>query len=1156
MTSLLNPPIPSTAAPRLRWHQLYGSAAALALAEATRADRRLYVVIADAARELDRLTAEVRFFAGAALPLLRLPDWEVLPYDLFSPHPDIVSERLKTLFELPQVSHGCLIVAADTLMQRLPPRNYVQGRAFTLKKGQALALEPFRQRLAEAGYASVSQVVSPGEFAVRGSLLDVFPMGSTTPLRIDLFDDEIEAIRRFDPDTQRSLDALESVQLLPAREVPLDAQAVKDFRRRYRTRFEGDPTKSAIYRGVSEGLAPAGVEFYQPLFFEATATLFDYLPRNAVLVQDVALPQTLERAWRDVEGRYEDRRHDIERPVLRPEELFLEPAQLSQALAGFASITLDAFKADTELQGAAAGVHNFPTSAARELRIDVRAEQPFAPLDAFLKAFDGRVLIAADSAGRREVLQEMLRAYQHEVTLVSSWEAFAKGSARLALTVAPDLEGLTLKAPAIAVVSEAQLFGARARQERRRKRAADPEAILRDLRDLNPGAPVVHEQYGVGRYQGLMPMEIGGQPGEFLVLEYQDGDRIYVPVQQLHLVSRYTGAAPENAPLHKLGTDQWARARRRAAEQIRDVAAELLDLYARRKAQVGLSLSAGELDYQGFANAFPFEETEDQAQAIAQVLTDMKSEQPMDRIVCGDVGFGKTEVAMRAAFIATQSGKQVAVLAPTTLLVQQHLSNFRDRFADWPVRVEGLSRFGNAKETQAVLEGLEQGKVDIVIATHRLLHAHARFKDLGLLIIDEEHRFGVRDKQRLQALRANVHVLTLTATPIPRTLNMALGGLRDLSLITTAPAARLAIKTFLIEWHAPTLREAVLRELRRGGQIYFVHNEVRTIDKIAAEVQALVPEATVRVGHGQMRERDLEQLMVDFYHRRFSILVCTTIIESGIDVPTANTIMINRADHMGLAQLHQLRGRVGRSHHRAYAYLIAPPRQALARDAAKRLEAIESMEELGAGFVLATHDLEIRGAGELLGEQQSGQMTEIGLSMYLEMLERAVAALKEGREPALDQPLAAATEVELRLPAFLPEAYVADVHVRLSLYKRIAAAEGALALDELTAEVHDRFGPLPPAAHNLLRITRLKLSARALGVRRLDLGPQGGSVTFEERARIEPATIVRLIQKYPREYRLEGPLKLRVTRALPSEKERFDYAEGLLKRLGEAPRVH
>jgi len=1156
MPSLLNPPLPAGAHRRLRWHQLYGSAAALALAEATRADRRLYVVIVDAARELERLTAELRFFGAEALPLLRLPDWEVLPYDLFSPHPDITSERLKTLFELPQLRHGCLIVAADTLMQRLAPRSYVQGRAFELSKGQALAIEPFRQRLAEAGYASVSQVVSPGEFAVRGSLLDVFPMGSAAPLRIDLFDEEIEAIRRFDPETQRSLDALPGVRLLPAREVPLDAQAVKDFRRRYRTRFEGDPTRASIYRGVSEGLAPAGVEFYQPLFFASTATLFEYLPADAVIVHDAALAQTLIKAWQDIEARYEDRRHDIERPVLRPAELFLEPAELDAALAGFASITLDAFKAETELHGAPAEVRNFPTTAPRELRIDVRAEEPFAPLDAFLSDFEGRVLLAADSAGRREVLQEMLRQHGHEVTPVPGWEAFAAGTARLALTVAPDLEGLTLTAPPIAVIAEAQLFGARARQERRRKRAADPEAILRDLKDLNPGAPVVHEEYGVGRYAGLRPMDIGGQPGEFLVLEYQDGDRIYVPVHALHLVSRYTGAAPESAPLHKLGTDQWARARRRAAEQIRDVAAELLDLYARRKAQQGLALAVSESDYQSFANAFPFEETEDQAQAIEQVLADLRSERPMDRIVCGDVGFGKTEVAMRAAFVAAQAGKQVAVLAPTTLLVQQHLTNFRDRFADWPVRVEALSRFGTATETQAVLEGLEQGKVDIVIATHRLLHAHARFRELGLLVIDEEHRFGVRDKQRLQALRANVHVLTLTATPIPRTLNMALGGLRDLSLITTAPAGRLTIKTFLIEWHAPTLREAALRELRRGGQIYFIHNEVRGIEKIAAELRALVPEASVRIGHGQMRERDLEQLMVDFYHRRFSLLVCTTIIESGIDVPTANTIMINRADTFGLAQLHQLRGRVGRSHHRAYAYLIAPPRQALARDAVKRLEAIESMEELGAGFVLATHDLEIRGAGELLGEQQSGQVTEIGLSLYLDMLEHAVQALKAGREPVLDQPLAAATEVELRLPAFLPEVYVGDVHMRLSLYKRIAAADSDTALDELSAEIHDRFGPLPPVAQSLLRIAKLKLTARALGVRRLDLGAQGGSVLFEERSRIDPATVVRMIQTGAREYRLEGPLKLRVSRQLPAENARFEFAADLLRRLGEAPRLH
>jgi transcription-repair coupling factor (superfamily II helicase) len=1152
---VLNPPVPSAARRHLRWHRLHGSAAALALAEATRSDQRLYVVVADAARELDRLAAELRFFAGERLTLLAFPDWEVLPYDLFSPHPDIISERLRTLFELPQTRQGCLIVAADTLMQRLPPKQYVQSRAFELARGQALELEPFRQRLTDAGYASVSQVTSPGEFAVRGSLFDVFPMGGAAPLRIDLFDEEIEAIRRFDPDSQRSLDVLESVRLLPAREMPLDGEAVKEFRRRFRTRFEGDPSRTAVYRSVSEGLAPAGIEFYLPLFFEQTATLLDYLPANAVIVRDAALAGALERAWSGIATRYEDRRHDIERPVLAPAELFVEPGELESRLEGFASITLEAFEADTTLGAAADGVRNFPTAAPRELRIDARAESPLSALDGFLADFDGRVLIAADSPGRREVLNEMLRGHGHSVEAVPGWEAFTAGTAALALTVATDVGGLTLTEPRLAIVSEAQLFGARARQERRRKRAAvDPEAILRDLQDLNPGAPVVHEEYGVGRYVGLQSMEVAGQPGEFLVLEYLDGDRIYVPVNALHLVSRYTGAAPESAPLHKLGTDQWAKARKRAADQIRDVAAELLDLYARRKAQKGLKLALSETEYQTFADAFPFEETEDQAEAIRKVLADLQSDRPMDRIVCGDVGFGKTEVAMRAAFVAAQAGKQVAVLAPTTLLVQQHLANFRDRFADWPVRIEGLSRFGNAKETQATLEGIERGSVDIVVATHRLLHAHARFKDLGLLIVDEEHRFGVRDKERLQALRANVHVLTLTATPIPRTLNMALGGLRDLSLITTPPAERLAIKTFVVEWHGPTLREAVLRELRRGGQIYFVHNEIRTIDKIAAEVQGLVPEASVRIGHGQMRERDLEQLMVDFYHRRFDLLLCTTIIESGIDVPTANTILINRADHMGLAQLHQLRGRVGRSHHRAYAYLIAPPRKALTGDAAKRLEAIESMEELGAGFVLATHDLEIRGAGELLGEQQSGQMTEIGLAMYLDLLEHAVKALKEGREPALDKPLAAATEVELRLPAFLPEAFIADVHVRLGLYKRIAAAASAEALDDLTTEIHDRFGALPPPAQSLIRIAKLKLTARALGIRRLDLGPQGGSVTFEERSAIEPAAVVRLMQQAPREYRLEGPLRLRIARAMPTEEARFDFGASLMKRLAGKPR--
>jgi len=831
----------------------------------------------------------------------------------------------------------------------------------------------------------------------------------------------------------------------------------------------------------------------------------------------------------------------------------ISPDDIDARLSQFASITLNAFKADTELQGGPE-VSNFPTTAPSELRIDARAEHPFAPLDLFLNEFAGRVLIAADSPGRREVLQEMLRGHGYNIEPMPGWDAFANGEAKLALTVAPGLQGLTLTSPRIAVISEAQLFGQRAHQEQRRRKraAADPEAILRDLQDLNPGAPVVHQEYGVGRYVGLQVMEIAGQSGEFLVLEYLDGDRVYVPVHSLHLVTRYTGAAPESAPLHKLGTDQWARARKRAAEQVRDVAAELLDLYARRKAQRGLQLPVNEQEYLAFANAFPFDETEDQAEAIRAVLQDLRSERPMDRIVCGDVGFGKTEVAMRAAFAAVEAGKQVALLAPTTLLAQQHLTNFRDRFADWAVRVEALSRFGNSKETQATIEGIESGAVDIVVATHRLLHSHARFKDLGLIIVDEEHRFGVRDKERLQALRANVHVLTLTATPIPRTLNMALGGLRDLSLITTAPAERLAIKTFVIEWHGPTLREAALRELRRGGQMYFVHNEVKTIEKIAAEVQALVPEASVRIGHGQMRERDLEQLMVDFYHRRFDLLVCTTIIESGIDVPTANTIMINRADRFGLAQLHQLRGRVGRSHHRAYAYLIAPPIKALAGDAAKRLEAIESMEDLGAGFVLATHDLEIRGAGELLGEQQSGQMTEIGLALYLDMLEQAVKALKEGRKPSLDKPLAAETEVELRLPAFLPEDYVADVHVRLGLYKRIAAADTDEALDELNAEVYDRFGPLPAVAQNLLKIAKLKLAARALGIRRFDLGAQGGTITFEEQNSLDPATVVRMIQMNPRVYRLEGSLKLRVSRPVQTEEARFEFAADLKKATGQS----
>lgn len=1155
MTRLLTPPIPDPSQRTVQWSELHGSAVALALAEAATdpAGQGVWVVIEADAKTLERRQAELSFFladelARGDLELLTLPDWEVLPYDVFSPHADITSERLRALSRLPTIRQGILLVTLDTLLQRLPPRAYVEGRSFCLKVGEKLALEAFRLRLAEAGYASVSQVGGPGEFALRGSLLDVYPMGSAFPLRIDLFDDEIDAIRRFDAESQRSLDTLNEITLLPARELPLDADAVRAFRRRYRQRFEGDPTRSAIYRGVSDGIAPSGIEFYLPLFFDQTASLFDYLPSDSRLLTTIvdsvaAIDQVLD----SVTARYEDRCGDIERPLLRPEEILLTTNEAESALQTFPRIEVSALRGDTAAES------QLGSRLPRTLHLELRAERPLAPLQQFIEQYPGRVLLAADSAGRREVLNELLRGAGLRATAVTGWAEFCAGTMPLALTVAPELAGLELIAPPLTILSESQLFGSRARQERRRRKVtADPNAILRDLQTLAEGAPVVHEEYGVGRYIGLQSMEVGGQAGEFLVLEYQGGDRLYVPVHALHLVSRYSGASPENAPLHKLGTDQWARARRRAAEKVRDVAAELLDLYAQRRARRGSPLAHRELEYQSFANAFPFEETADQADAIQKVIEDLGKEQPMDRIVCGDVGFGKTEVAMRAAFVAVQAGKQVAVLVPTTLLAQQHAANFADRFADWPVRIESLSRFRSGKESTAVLEGLEKGQVDIVIATHRLLHANVRFKDLGLIIVDEEHRFGVRDKERLKALRAEVHVLTLTATPIPRTLNMALGGLRELSLIATPPAERLAIKTFVSEWSDATIREAILRELRRGGQVYFVHNEVKSIEKFAADLAKLVPQASIRIGHGQMRERDLESLMVDFYHRRFDILVCTTIIESGIDVPTANTILIDRADRFGLAQLHQMRGRVGRSHHRAYAYLLIPSRKALAGDALKRLEALESLEDLGAGFVLATHDLEIRGAGELLGEEQSGEMSEVGLSLYLDLLDRAVSAMKQGRSVDLEAPISAQSEVEMRVPALLPDDYVGDVPLRLALYKRIAGANDGDALEQLTSELVDRFGELPQPTQNLLHNARLRLMTRALGIRKLDFGAHGGYVQFEAKNEVDPAAVIQLIQDRSRQYRLEGPLKLRVSTDLTDETARYEFVRQLLKRLAPA----
>jgi transcription-repair coupling factor (superfamily II helicase) len=1147
LVALLAPPLPTADSPLVRWGKLYGAAPSLAIAEAAALATGPLIVLAPSSRDAETLSDEIRFFAERRLAVRVFPDLETLPYDSFSAHPDIASARLATLAELPRARSGLWIVAVDTLLQRLPPRSYIDAYSLKVKVGTALDLDSLRAQLQAAGYVAVTQVVAHGEFAVRGSLIDVFPMGSENPYRIDLLDRDVDSIRHFDPDTQRSGDRLERIELLPARETPLNPDAVREFRRRYRLRFPGDLSDHAVYRDVSQAIASGGIEYFLPLFFERSSHLFEYLPRGAVVVDVNDASEATGALWQGIVERHEQLRHDRHRPILDPAELFLPPAEFAALLAVWPRVQLHHFEWPPELAGPQ---RNFATTAPPTVRIDARAEQPAAALVAHLQASPARVLLAAESAGRRELLMDLLRARSLRADVFDSFASFVQSDAPLGITVSPVVNGLALAAPPLEMLTEAQLFGDRARQERRRRRTErDPAKILKELSDLRIGAPVVHETYGVGRYVGLQTMDVAGQIGEFLVLEYADGDKLYVPVQALHLVSRYTGAPAETAPLHKLGGDQWQKARRKAAQRIRDVAAELLDLYSRRAARQGTRIVSSEAEYRAFQSGFPFEETADQATAIDQVIADLRSDKPMDRVICGDVGFGKTEVALRAAFVAVQAGKQVAVLVPTTLLAQQHYTTFTDRFADWPVRIESLSRFRTNKEAASVLDGIAAGKVDVVVATQRLLQGKVRFKDLGLVVIDEEHRFGVRDKERLKALRAEVDVLTLTATPIPRTLNMAMGGLRDLSLITTPPAERLAVKTFVLEWNETVVREACLREIRRGGQIYFVHNTIETIEKTAQAIRELVPEANVAVGHGQMRERELEQLMLDFYHRRFNVLVCTTIIESGIDVPTANTIVIDRADRFGLAQIHQLRGRVGRSHHRAYAYLITPPRKAMTADAIKRLEALESLEELGAGFTLATHDLEIRGAGELLGDEQSGQIHEIGFNLYMELLERAVTALKSGKQPDLERPLDAGPDVELHLPALIPEDYVPDVHLRLVLYKRIASCLSRTELDDLKVEMIDRFGPMPPYAQTLLRITGLKLRAAKLGIRKIDAGAASGYLVFDAGNAIDPKRVLKLVQGRPKEYRLEGSLKLRFTHDARTEDKLFQRIEQLLDQL-------
>jgi len=1151
VASPLDPALPRKAGDRLHWYQLPGASAVLALARAAERHTGMVLAVTENTQAAQQLQTELRFFLPERLPILTLPDWETLPYDVFSPHQDIVSERIANLYHLPQTKRGVLIVPVATLMQRLAPPQYLQGHSLLLKVGDGFDLDAMAARLEQAGYRRVSEVMEHGEFAVRGSLVDLFPMGSNVPYRIDLFDDEVDSIRTFDPESQRTVEKVERIELLPAREFPVSEAGITQFRKAYRAAFEGDPGRSLIYREVSAGHIPNGIEYYLPLFFEQTATLFDYLPGDTLAVRLGKIDEAATDVWHQVQLRYEQRRHDIERPLLAPSRLFLAPDEVRQHLNGIAQV-LCFGAAAPEAPTARAVSH--AVASLPDLSFDPHLDPPSGRLEQFLKNFDGRALLIAETAGRREALLERLYKRGIRPEPVERWQDFLDGKAKLGLAIGVLERGALLESLGLALIPEAHLYGERAQQRRRRQRRGgerDPEAIIRDLTDLTIGAPVVHEEHGVGRYLGLQTLDVGDLRQEFLTLEYADGAKLYVPVSSLHLISRYTGMDGDHAPLHKLGSDQWEKARRKAAEKARDVAAELLDIYARREASQRQIYRFSDDDYQAFADAFPFEETPDQEAAIAAVLQDMRSPRPMDRVVCGNVGFGKTEVAMRAAFVGVSGGRQVAVMVPTTLLAQQHFQNFSDRFAGWPIRIEVLSRFRTAKEVSGVLEAVAEGKVDILIGTHKLLSPDVRFKNLGLLIIDEEHRFGVRQKEQLKKLRANVDVLTMTATPIPRTLNMSLSGLRDLSIIATPPQRRLAVKTFVSQWNDALIQEACQRELKRGGQIYFLHNEVESIEKIAREIEALVPEARVRWAHGQMHERELERVMLDFYHQRFNILVCTTIVESGIDVPSANTIIINRADRLGLAQLHQLRGRVGRSHHRAYAYLIAPPKSQLTPDAEKRLEAIASLEDLGVGFALASHDLEIRGAGELLGEGQSGQIQEIGFTMYTELLERAVRALRAGKEPALLEPLRHGVEVDLRIPALLPDDYLPDVHARLVLYKRIAGAADSEALRELQIEMIDRFGLLPPPAKNLFRLAEIRLRAQELGLTKVEAGPQGGVLVFSEQPAVDPLRVIKLIQQRPTVYKLEGQQRLRFKQTLEDMELRVKTVEELIDTLAD-----
>ena len=1142
-TLIFSPNVPQSKDQAVIWTGLTGCGDSLALASAIKNENRLFVIVTPDNQTALRLEHELAFFLQGEHPILHFPDWETLPYDVFSPLPEIISERLKTLALLPQVKRGALVVSVTTLMHRLAPREHVLANSFAIKVGDDFNLELNRIKLESVGYQCVSQVYQHAEFAVRGAIVDLFPMGSKVPFRIELFDEEIESIRTFDPETQRSLEKIDRIQLFPAREFPFTDESIKHFRQAFRTYFPETSPKNTLYVDVSKGITPSGIEYYLPLFVERTATLFDYLPSSAVLVASDTFNVTAQAFYAEAGERFQQRKYDVERPILKPEHLFLSAEELTQRTTAFARITLD--NKET-VESIAFTCHPLPN-----VTLDAKLNEPAQALQQFISTFAGKILFVAESAGRREGLIDKLRSYKITVKPVDSWQAFLKSEVSPCVLVAPMEYGLWLDNPAIAIITESLLSGEKVLQRRRRRKSAarELENIVNNLNELTIGSPVVHQEHGVGRYLGLQTLQVGGIAAEFLTLEYANNDKLYVPVSSLHVIGRYTGMSPENAPLHKLGGDQWSKLKKKAIARIRDVAAELLEIHAKRAVKQGHAFVIEDADYQAFADAFPFEETPDQQTAIETILEDMASPQPMDRVICGDVGFGKTEVSMRAAFIAVQSGKQVAVLVPTTLLAQQHYQNFRDRFADWPVRVEVMSRFVTPKQLKEIAEELAEGKVDIVIGTHTLLSKELKFKALGLVVIDEEHRFGVRQKEHFKKLRSELDFLTLTATPIPRTLNMAMSGLRDISIIASPPPNRHAIKTFISEWIDAQIREACLREIKRGGQVFFLHNEVKSMDKMARQLAALIPEARIEIAHGQMPERELERIMLDFYHQRFNVLLCSTIIESGIDIPSANTIIIDRADKLGLAQLHQLRGRVGRSHHRAYAYFIVPPKSLMSKDAMKRLEAVEASGDLGAGFMLSSHDLEIRGAGELLGDDQSGQIQEIGFTLYTELLERAVNALKSGKQPELDTPMDRGAEVDLQTAALIPEDYLPDIHARLVLYKRISSAETLADLHELQVEMIDRFGLLPEPVKTLFSVTELKQKAEKLGIRKIEANAGGGRIIFTSEPNINAEQLITLIQTQAQCYKFDGADKLRFIKPFETTEQKLEFINGLLEKL-------